>query len=101
MYRLETLQRPAEETALGDEFHRDVFGLQQHRRGGGHRLLQAAGRGVQQFAGVGVLGIIKDVGDGALLDDFPQLHDADPVAVVVGQAQVVGDEDDGHVVGLL
>ncbi len=49
---------------------------------------------MQQGAGVGMLGVLKDVIDAAGLNNVPGVHHDDPVAQLRDDAQVVGDIDD-------
>jgi hypothetical protein len=50
----------------------------------------------QQGPGVGVAGVGQDGLGRALLDDAAQVHHGQPVGDVPGQAEVVGDDQDGQ-----
>src|SRR5690606_2432781 len=52
---------------------------------------------LQQPLGVGVGGSLVDVVHGGVLDDAPRVHDSDLVGHVGDDAEVVRDEDHGHV----
>ena len=73
----------------------DLFGVIVHRVGFAPLL------GRQQFAGIGMLRVGKDRLGRAGLDDFAILHHADLVSDAANDAQVVGDEQQPHVLGAL
>ena len=50
----------------------------------------------EQAPGVGVLGVVEDLVERALLDDPAGVHDGDPVGDVGHDAEVVGDQDHGR-----
>ena len=60
--------------------------------------LAEAGDAGDQGLGVGVLGIIQDLRDGAGFDDAATEHDDDIVGKILHDAEIVGDEEDGHAV---
>ena len=47
----------------------------------------------EQAPGVGVLGVVEDLVERALLDDLPGVHDEDAVGDLGDHAEVVGDQD--------
>ena len=55
----------------------------------------------QQALGVGMAGIVEQVGGGRLLDLAAGVHHHDAVGVLGDHAHVVGDQHDGGAVGLL
>ena len=55
------------------------------------------GKGGEEQAGVGVLGVAEHLGDRALLDHYPAVHDHRPVAGLGHHSQIVGDEHQAHV----
>ena len=95
-HRVEGFARFAEEAAFGDEFDVHVFGGEQERCICRDRRFHAFRLGIDEFDGVVVLWRGEDLPDAALFDDFPKTHHADFFGIVVGEAEVVGDEDDGH-----
>ena len=56
------------------------------------KIPAAAGRGVEQGAGIGLLRMGQHLGGRALFDDAAVLHHSDIVADLRGDAQIVGDE---------
>ncbi len=72
-------------------------GLRAGERAGGVRL--HGGRGGEQAAGVGVLGIGEEGLGGVLFDDFSVLHDGYAIGDLRDYGEVVGDEQHGEVVG--
>src|ERR1700674_2365673 len=50
----------------------------------------------QKALRVGVLGVVEDRGDRAVLDDLPGIHDRHAVGDLVDDRQVVGDQQDAH-----
>ena len=93
---VEGFARFAEEAALHNKFDVDVFGVDQYGRICRLRFFQAFRRGVDEFDGVFVLRVGKDLFDAAFFDDLAVAHDADVFGVVFGKAEVVGDEDNRH-----
>lgn len=59
------------------------------------------GDGGEKSPRIGMLGVVEDLVDGTDLHDLSGIHDGDPVGHVGDDAQVMGDEDDGHVALLL
>ena len=59
-------------------------------------LLVNVGNVVEQNAGMLIFGSQGNVVGRSLLDDFPLVHDEQAVADVIGEADIVGDENDGH-----
>lgn len=55
------------------------------------------GDGGEETLSVDVTRVVEDVGGAPLLDDAAQVHDQDPVAEMAHRAEVVGDEEIGHV----
>ncbi len=55
------------------------------------------GRGGQQAAGVGVLGMAEESLGGGLLDDLAVLHDGDAVGDLGDDGEIVGDEEHGEI----
>ncbi len=77
-------------------------GLEQRRRNPGD-LRQPLGpwavepgEGAEQAPRVGVLGVVEDVVERALLDDPARIHHADAVGDLGDDAEVVGDDDHRH-----
>ena len=93
---VEGFARFAEEAALDDEFDVHVFGVNQDAGAFGLRFFQPFRRSVDEFDGVFVLRVGKDLFDAAFFDDLAVAHDADVFGVVFGKAEVVGDEDNRH-----
>src|SRR5664280_2346013 len=57
--------------------------------------------GRKKCLGVGVLGVLVDLGPGAGLDDPAQVHDRNPVGDVAYDGQIVGNEEVGDAQSLL
>lgn len=55
-----------------------------------------AGNRIEQGAGIGVQGLVKEGMAGGELTEVAQIHDHDTVAEVLDHAQVVGDEEVGQ-----
>ena len=53
----------------------------------------------EEGLGVGVGGVLEDLGSGALLDDLAEVHDREGVGEGGDDGEVVGDEEDGEVEG--
>ena len=51
------------------------------------------GRGAEQAKRIGMAGTIKNVVDGARLDDPPGVHDSDPVGEFRDDGEIVGDPE--------
>ena len=58
----------------------------------GRRLVEP-GQRAEQAPGVGVLGVVEDLVERALLDDLARVHDQHPVGDLGDDAEVVGDQD--------
>ena len=59
-------------------------------------FLAEAGNAVEKGAGVGVLGRTENFFNGALLDEFSFEHNQNSIGKIGDDAEVVGDEKDGH-----
>ena len=55
-----------------------------------------AGNAVEKGTGVGVLGGAENFFNGALLDEFSFEHNQNTIGEIGDDAEVVGDEEDGH-----
>ncbi len=56
---------------------------------------------MKQSLGIRMDGIADKVGHGPLLHDMPGIHDNHPAAKGGGYRQIVGDENNGHILFLL
>ncbi len=70
---------------------------------GSHALAAAArvGDGIHQPTGVGMVGLVEDIAGGAAFSHPPGIQDSQPVAGLGDHTQVVGDQDDRDMEGLL
>ena len=55
-----------------------------------------AGNAVEKGTGVGVLGGTENFFNGTLFDEFSFEHNQDSIGKIGDDAEVVGDEKDGH-----
>ena len=78
-----------------------AVGLEHGRGAGRDRVGAAGGLGGEQHPGVGVLGGGEDRPGRAGLDDLAGLHHRDAVGDAADDAEVVGDEEHPHALGLL
>ena len=101
VHRLDVADGPAQEAALDREPDAEVLGLDDGGGAGGDGVGAAGGLGGEELAGVGVRGAGEDAGGGAGLDDLAVLHDRDAVGDAADDAEVVGDEEHPHALGLL
>ena len=100
--RLDVADGAAEQAAADREPDAQVLGLDDRRGVGGGGVGGAGRLGGEQLAGVGMLrASAKRRGGGAGLDDLALLHHRDAVGDAADDAEVVGDEQHRHALGLL
>ena len=92
---------PAHQPGLDREPDLQMFGFGHHGRVCGHRVRRARGFGAEQHLGVVVLRVGENLGRRAAFDHFAVAHDEHTVRDAAHDAQIVGDEQHPHVLGLL
>ena len=98
---LHMADRATQHAAPDREVHLEVVEAQDFRSRRIDLGGAALGLGRQEMLRVAVLRMVEDVGDRAMLDDAALGHDADPVGHLAHDAEVVGDEEQGHAVARL
>ena len=101
VHGLEQHRRAAQEAAAEAEDHLHIVALEKHRRVGLGRRLAAGRLGGQQHLGVGMRRRGEDLLGRPVLHHLAAPHDVDAVGETANDAEIVGDEDDGHAEFLL